>query len=399
MDYLAYQQALRERVGLRDLPFEPGEYRARQQRLRARMAEAGLDLLLLSDPSDICYLTGYSTFEVSVHTVAVLGPERCVLQVPSIETGPAVTGSLVDEVLGYRWEGADTIVEQLARAALDVAGGAPAQVLGLDLWSPSLRGGVVEGLRQRLAPWQMVDGSGLVDAERIVKSEAELAMLRESARITALGLDAAAAVVRPGVTDSEVAAAGAHAMLAAGSEFMSMQPIVTAGWRSSVIHTSHRRHRVAAGDPVFLEFGAAWHRYTAPLMRSVVAGAPTPAMEALFQALQNIYGALTAAMRPGNSFHDAAVAAEAAWAPLHDQAFFSGVYGYSVGVQFPPSWVEGSGYIARGQDTGFQENMVFHLPLCLRRPGEWGLGCSETVRVTAAGAEPLTANRWSLGER
>ena len=131
-------------------------------------------------------------------------------------------------------------------------------------------------------------------------------------------------------------------------------------------------------------------------MRSVVAGEPTPAMEALFQALQNVYGALTGAMRPGSSFHDAAVAAEAAWAPLHDQAFFSGVYGYSVGVQFPPSWVEGSGYIARGQDTEFQENMVFHLPLCLRRPGEWGLGCSETVRVTAAGAEPLTANRWSL---
>ncbi len=396
MDHVAYQQALRERVGLRDLPFEDAEYRARQDRVRRRMDAAGLDLLLVSDPSDICYLTGYNTFEVSVHTVAVLGAERCVLQVPSIETGPAVTGSLVDEVLGYRWEGADTIVEQLARAALDVAGGSPAGVLGLDLWSPSLRGGVVEGLRQRLASWRLTDGSGLVDAERIVKSEPELAMLRESARVTALGLDAAAAVVRPGVTDSQVAAAGAGAMLAAGSEFMSMQPIVSTGWRSSVIHTSHRRQRVAAGDPVFMEFGAAWQRYTAPLMRTVVAGAPTPAMEALFEALQAIHAALAQAMRPGNRFHDAAVAAEAAWSALHDQAFFSGVYGYSVGAQFPPSWVEGSGYIARGQDTEFQENMVFHLPLCLRRPGEWGLGCSETVRVTANGGEPLTANRWSL---
>jgi Xaa-Pro aminopeptidase len=43
--------------------------------------------------------------------------------------------------------------------------------------------------------------------------------------------------------------------------------------------------------------------------------------------------------------------------------------------------------------------MVFHLPLCLRLPGQWGIGLSDTVRVTPEGGQPLTDNDWQLAER
>jgi Xaa-Pro aminopeptidase len=58
--------------------------------------------------------------------------------------------------------------------------------------------------------------------------------------------------------------------------------------------------------------------------------------------------------------------------------------------------VEGSGFIARGVEREFEANMVFHLPLMLRIPGEWGIGLSNTVRVTADGGEPLTRNDLQL---
>jgi Xaa-Pro aminopeptidase len=101
-------------------------------------------------------------------------------------------------------------------------------------------------------------------------------------------------------------------------------------------------------------------------------------------------------MRPGQTFDSAARAAESALAPLASEVFFSGVFGYTVGAQFPPSWVEGSGYIARGENAIFQEGMVFHLPICLRIPGLWGIGFSDTVMVGAEGGEALTANTWHL---
>jgi len=395
MDFLAYQNALRERVGRLPLPFDPAEYRRRQDAVRAGMRFAGLDALLVTHPGEINYLCGYETFEVSVHTALLVTPESLVLQVPSIETGPAVTGTLADEVLGYRWEGIQGVVGQLAER-IDRERRAGHPVLGVDLWGGGLRAGVLRGLEERLPGWSTADAAGIVGRVRRVKSRAELAILERSARLTELGLDAAVARVSPGTTDSEIAAAGAEAMLRGGSEFMSMQPIVAVGRRGSVIHTNHRRTRVEPDDPVFLEFGSAWCRYTAPAMRTVVAGRPSGAMRDVCAVVEDLFGVLCERMRPGRSFDQAAEAAEQALRPVADRVFFSGVYGYTVGAAFPPSWVEGSGFVARGEADVFEVGMVFHLPLCLRVPGEWGIGFSETVRVTEAGARPVTANRWGL---
>lgn len=393
MDHHAYRHALAGTLGGSELPFPPAEFAARLARVRTAMHSAGLDALLLTDPADIFYLTGYHTFEVSVHTALVVSAERLVLQVPSIETGPAVVTAAVDEILGYRWEGIEEVVAPLAETL------AAQRAIGLDLYGAGLRFGVIRELQARLGAERFRDdGGALLDAIRIVKTPAELDCLRESARITAAGLAAAEAVIAPGVTDNDIAAKGSRALLAAGSEFMSLQPIVTSGQRISIIHVNHKRRVIERGDPVFLEFGASFQRYTAPMMRTAVAGRATPQMQALRDVCREMFEALTAAMRPGNRFDDAARAAETVLAPHAERVFFSGVFGYAVGAQFPPSWVEGTGYIARGQAREFAEDMVFHLPLCLRRPGQWGIGLSDTVRITDGGAVPLTDNDWRLNE-
>src|SRR5690554_2383616 len=375
MDHLQYRHALAAQLEASELAFPVSEYDARLARVRGTMRSAGLDALLLTDPADIFYLTGYHTFEVSVHTALVVSAERLVLQVPSIETGPAVVTAAVDEILGYRWEGIEEVIAPLAETL------AAQRAIGLDLYGAGLRFGVIRELQARLGAERFRDdGGALLDAIRIIKTPAELDCLRESARITAAGLTAAEAVIAPGVTDNDIAAEGSRALLAAGSEFMSLQPIVTSGQRISIIHVNHKRRVIERGDPVFLEFGASFQRYTAPMMRTAVAGRATPQMQALRDVCREMFEALTAAMRPGNRFDDAARAAETVLAPHAERVFFSGVFGYAVGAQFPPSWVEGTGYIARGQAREFAEDMVFHLPLCLRRPGQWGIGLSDTVR-------------------
>ncbi|RCV90107.1 M24 family metallopeptidase [Billgrantia montanilacus] len=394
MDHHQYRHALAAHLQAVELAFPDAEFDSRQARVRAVMAEAGLDALLVTDPADIYYLTGYNTFEVSVHTCLVCSADRLVLQVPSIETGPAVVTARVDELLGYRWEGIEEVLEPLAETLSGFSS------IGLDSFSPTLRHGIIGPLQQRLGVERFrADGGALLDRIRIVKSEAELACLRESARITSRGLAAAIEVIAPGMTDNDVAAEGARALLAAGSEFMSMQPIVTTGRRISVIHLNHQRHRIERDEPVFLEFGAAFRRYTAPMMRTAVAGRASGEMHAMRDVCRSLFETLSGAMRPGNTFDDAARAAESVLAPHADRVFFSGVFGYAVGAQFPPSWVEGSGYIARGQQREFEADMVFHLPLCLRLPGEWGIGISDTVQVTPAGGVPITDNDWQLKER
>jgi Xaa-Pro aminopeptidase len=393
MDHIDYQSRLRELLMNRETAFTDQEFDLRHRALDIRLQQAGLDALLITQPADIYYLTGYNTFEVSVHTALLYRPGRTVLQVPSIEMGPAIACARCDEVVGYRWEGPEEIINPLADCLAPMG-----KVIGLDLWGSGLRHAVVDGLQQRLPDHRFVNASAILAPIRLIKSDAELICLKRSARITEAGIAAARAAVRIGTTDNDIAASAARAMLQAGTEFMSMQPIVVSGLRSSIIHTNHRRFTIIADEPVFIELGAAFERYTAPLMHTLVAGARAPddRMLRVAELGYSVYQALTEAMVPGNTFDEAAQKAEAALAPMKQEVFFSGVYGYSVGAQFPPSWVEGTGFIARGQSTRFAENMVFHLPLCLRIPGAWGIGFSETVKVGLRGAEPLTRNSWVL---
>lgn len=390
MDYHHYRETLAESLAQSELPFAPSEYRARLDKVRHAMVQHGYDALLLTDPADINYLTGYHTFEVSVHACLVCTPERLVLQVASIETGAAVVTALVDEIIGYRWENLDEIITPLADLL------APCQQIGIDGWGSGLRVGVMEALAHTIGRQRFSEAGGVLDAIRIVKRPAELEMLKESARITAAGLEAAIQVIRPCMTDNDIASVGAQALLANGSEFMSLQPIVTSGPRIGVIHVNHKRHIIQPNEPVFLEFGAAYQRYTAPMMRTAITGTPSQAHAATRDLCRALFETLCDAMRPGNTFDDAARAADALLDPQRDRLFFSGVFGYAVGAQFPPSWVEGTGYIAKGQMRPFEANMVFHLPLCLRVPGQWGVGLSDTVVVTEQGGQPITTNDWQL---
>lgn len=393
MDHTAYLEALQRSSRASERSFPDEEFHQRRERVARAMEEAALDALLITNPAEINYLTGYRTFEVSVHAALVFQPGYCFLQVPSIETGPATATALADAISGYRWEAIHCVVDPLCEALQGC------RAIGISPWSNGLRPGLLRELEQRLGEERFKDSAGLLDTIRLVKSGAELERLKESARMTEAGLAAAVEAIRPGVDENTIAAEGARALLAAGSEFMSLQPIVVSGPRSSVIHLNHQQRIVEQGDPVFLEFGAVRHRYTAPMMRTAVAGSPSSEMQRISDTCHQLHDALIRAMVPGNRFDDAAAAADKVLAPVADRAFFSGVYGYSVGAQFPPSWVEGTGFIARGEERAFRPGMVFHLPLCLRLPGQWGIGMSNTVVVGEHGATPITHNDWKLAER
>lgn len=397
MDYLTYRDKLQRQFPDPVLAFEPSEYETRLASVRQAMAEAGLDLLLLTDAGELCYLTGYNTFEVSVQCVLLVAANRTVLFVPAIEIGPAVYLSRVDKVAGYPWQAPESVARELAAQVRSTAG-SPAPHIGFNPWSGSFRTGLLAALKDELDTARFSDFGDLVDKVRLIKSPAEMAYLAESAAITGAGMDAAASVIQAGVTDNEIARAGASSMLAAGSEFMSMQPIVTTGARSGIIHTNHAGYEVQQGDVVFTEFGAVRQRYTAPMMRTAVAGKASAEIREFHKVCLEVLEAVMTAARAGTSFASAARAGEAALAAIADRAFFSGVFGYPVGAAFPPSWVAGAMFIATDNQATLEENMVFHLPICLRKPGEFGVGFSETVRITATGAQRITANRLTLEE-
>jgi Xaa-Pro aminopeptidase len=147
---------------------------------------------------------------------------------------------------------------------------------------------------------------------------------------------------------------------------------------------------------VILEFGAAYHRYTGAIMHTAAVGEPSTAVRRLAKASQETLNVLFETVKPGRTADEVAREAGAALKDVGAEAYFTGMYGYSIGLGFPPTWREGITYVAEGIDQPLRPGMTFHSPISLRLPGKVGVGFSETWVVTEAGCELLTEHDRTL---
>ena len=373
-----------------ELAFPVASYQARLRAVHERMEAEGLDLLLLTHTCDLNYVAGYDTFASDIYACLVVPREGDpVLHAMNVESPSAVNTTWIDDRVFFGWYESGGSGDHLARLLQDR--GLDGGRIGLQPARQGLRPDVYGALAARLGNAELIDATDLVARLRMIKSDEEIACHRRAAEITMAGIDASMAVIRAGATDNDVCRAGFDAMLAAGSDFVSIQPIVTTGRRTGGGHQTHRRYPIADGDAVFMEYGGCFKRYTSPLMRCAVLGEPDAEMRSVEAAVRACVATLLDEIKPGRQFHDVAVAAKAAHKDIDDLGFFLGAYGYTIGVGYPPTWAETIGFIAEGVEDVFAPGMTFHLPIAMRVPGRYGVSLSESVLVTETGCETLAS--------
>jgi Xaa-Pro aminopeptidase len=385
------RQPKRGTVPLADVPqeqaFPSAEYALRLRRVRDAMERQELDFLLLHGLPNICWLSGFQT-PLSDWYHCLIVPRSGELLLQCCDTELAMMNGRVSRIAVVLWERMEEAGDQLAGLLEDL--GASGRRIGVELRRPGLNAWTLERLRAGLPTASFVDASDLTPRLRAVKSAAEIACLREAARLTDLGMAAGVAAIREGGYDNDVIAAASDAMLRAGSEFFSIQPIVRTGRRSGVVHATGKRARVGRGDNVFMEFGGVYKRYCAPLLRTAVVGKPDARQQRLAEAALYTLERLYAAVKPGRSVAEVSREAQRGYAHLKDEIQTRGYHAYSVGISFPPVWVEHSVGIRVDADDILEPGMVFHTPRSLRVPGQVAMGFSETILVTAGGCEALT---------
>jgi Xaa-Pro dipeptidase len=385
----------RTRFVPKEMAFSDAEYRARLSRVRDAMGAHGLDLLLLHHLPSVCYLTGYQTPVSDWYTCLVVPREGdLALQVCDFEVGLALVHTSVERILSVRWnrmdEAASQLVELLRGAALD------GKRVGIESRRTGLTPHAYQLLRDRFPRAQLVDASDLVPRVRAIKSPAELECLRQAGRMSVVGMEAAIRAVRPGATENAIASASAAAMIEAGSEFFCTDPWVRAGHRSGIIHATYKRHLVKPGDPVIIELGAVYQRYTAPLYGTAVIGRPPDRLRSLADTALAALALLYENVCAGRTVDDVARAAAKGLAGVDPEVYLSQYHAYPVGLGFPPEWPENSIWIVEGSDEVLQPGMTFHGVRSLRVPGLMAAGFSETIAVTETGCEILTPHRREL---
>ena len=370
--------------------FSHSEYQRRLNAVRASLAQRNLSGAILLSPANICFLTGHHSIDSWEFRAAIVTAERDpVLLLYSFERGRFLASSWLNEAR-YHPAGADHL-QTLAELLLEVGLGSGS--LGLECGSQFLNRASYHRLGEMLPEVQWTSVDGLVERVRLVKSAEELECIKRAAHFTKIGMAAAEAAIGDGVWDHEIAAAASQAMLQQGSDNFVMMPTVAVGYRSGLSHSEHGHIRARCGDAVFVELSGCWRHYSAPLMFTTTLGEPFREWTELLEASQQAAEIILKTAHPGIPASSVATAALEVIRPLEHRIQFHYNFGYSLGISFPPHWLEDCHFhIKRDNSDVLQPGMVFHAPLTLRVLGKYAAGTSRTFVITEQGTQVLTGS-------
>ena len=369
----------------REEVFQADEYAIRLKKVRASMVASGIDTLVLHSASNILYLSGHHTLNLWDYQCLVVPLELPPFMILwQFERGRFEATAVATEVVLYE-TGSDPI--QKTAQAIQERGLLSGSV-GLEMQTRFLVPKVRDALVDALDTATVVDGSRIVDLVRNIKSKAELEVMKNAGKITDSAILAGFGAIRAGATDSDVAAEVAAELIRNHSLGFSVYPIVSAGYRAGMPHNSNCGYIIRDGDPVFIECSPSLHWYHAPLMRTAAVGEVSQQVRDFAALEQDMLGSMLDAVRPGVLASDIAKTGQKFIAPIREKILFHEVYGYPVGIGFPPTWGEESGFaLVVSNHRPLETGMVFHIPMTLRINGELGVGLSHTFAVTEDSCE------------
>ncbi|RUU13622.1 aminopeptidase P family protein [Mesorhizobium sp. USDA-HM6] len=368
--------------------FPRGEYLRRLSAVKAEMVRMGINALLLSNSTDITYLSGYTAKSGYIPEALVISmkDEEPTFLTRRCDAPGAMYQMFFDSnrVIGYpenlianpNNDGFDAIIDFLHQDGL--ARGR----IGVEI--KSLRPESIEKYKRRMPEAAIVDVSDAVAWIRITKSDLEIAAMREAAAITDAGMLRAKEVIRPGVREAD-AAAEIIATLIRGVDGKPSTDLtyfcLCASPLSATPHIIWNDSTFRDGSQINLECSGVRHGYVSGLMRTFSIGKPSDRLRRVHEGEVAGLEAALAAVKPGATCGDVASAFNKT---LKKHGFEKeSRCGYSMEI----GWTEAVASLKEDDQTVLRPNMTFHLMLGNWMDEDLGYVISETFRVTDSGAE------------
>ncbi|MCB1388994.1 MAG: M24 family metallopeptidase [Rhodobacteraceae bacterium] len=373
--------------------FTRAEYDARLARVRVAMEAAGLEALIVTDPSNMAWLTGYDGWSFYVHQAVIVG-----------RAGPPLWWGRGMDAAGARrtvWMGEETIhgyddsyvqnpakhpMETLATLIRERGAGGGRVGVEMDNYYYSAKAHAV--LAERLT---LVDATGLVNWQRAVKSAAEIERMRRAARIVEAMHRRILEVAEPGLPKNRLVAEILHAgTIGAGGhwgDYPAIVPMAPSGMDATAPHLTWDDRPMQRGEAHFFEIAGVYRRYHCPQSRTLFFGEPPATYRRAEAAVQEASAAALAQARPGATCEDIAIAF---YETLSRHGFRKDSRtGYPIGLSYPPDWGERTMSLRRGDRTELRPGMTFHfMPALWLEDG--GIEITEPILVTETGVERLS---------
>ena len=375
--------------------FEKEEYEIRISKVRKSMDEKNIEVLIVTDPSNMAWLTGYDGWSFYVHQCVVLSLEgEPFWYGRGMDTnGAKLTVFMQHEnIIGYP----DDYVQNPEKHPMDYLSeiltekNCAKKTIGVEKDNYYFSASCLESLQRNLVQANFVDSTGLVNWQRTVKSPRELEFMRKAARIVEKMHARIFEVMEPGMRKNDLVAEIYHSGITGtedgGGDYAAIVPMTPTGADASAPHLTWDDQPIPNNSGTFFEIAGCYRRYHCPLSRTIYLGQPPQKYLDVEKAvLEGIEAGLEAA-KPGNFAEDI----EAAWRKTISKYGYEkeSRCGYAIGLSYPPDWGERTVSFRKGDKTVLEPNMTFHFMPALWFD-DWGLETTESIVITDSGVETL----------
>ena len=377
------------------LNFGINEYRQRIEKCYEVMQSNDIDLLYITDPSNMVWISGYDGWSFYVHQGVLLHMDNSPIWFGrELDANGAVRtvhmpASFIVSYPDYYVQNPEhhpmdylsTIIKEYGWDKLRI---------GVEKDNYYFSAGCLEKLRKNLPEATFLDSTNLVNWLRIVKSPTETNYLRIAARIADNIHTTIIDKIEPGLPKNQLVADIYHTAISGvngyGGDYPAIVPMLPSGEDASAAHLTWNDKPLELNTGTFFEIAGCYKRYHCPLARTIYLGKPPKKyLDVEMVMLEGISAAL-AAVKPGNTCEQI----ELAWKDVISRYDINknSRCGYSIGIGYPPDWGEHTASIRAGDKTVLKQNMAFHLIPALWFD-DWGIEISESFIVTNNGVEVL----------
>ena len=376
------------------MSFSKAEYKDRLKKVQKSMQNKGIELLISQDTANMNYLTGYDawSFYYAQCVLVHVNAEEPICFVRAQDAGGAYIKTYLqdeniikyDEKYIHTWPSHpyDYLVEIIKQKKWDKL------KIGLEMDSHYFTAYCYEKIKSGLPNAKLKDSERLVNWVRLIKSNAEIKLMKSAAQISEKGMKTAIESINPGVRQCDAVAEIQKTLFNGttefGGEYSSIATLLPTGKGTSASHLTATQDKFVSGEATIIELSGTYKRYHAPMARTVLLGKPDQkkidAMKATNEALE----AGISVTKPGNTANDVA---QKFWSVLDKYNIKKeSRTGYSIGIGYPPDWGEHTLNISKHDKTILQPNVTFHM-IAVMQFGDWGVEASEAIRVTENGSE------------
>ena len=322
------------------LHFSEEELAARRAKTCHLMEEAGLDGLLIFRQESMFYLTGYDTFGYCFVQCLYLGADgRLVLLTRAPDLRQAQQTSVITDIRIWV-DGPNAKPYEELRAILDEAGCAGKR-LGVEYEAYGLTAANGKRLEAALEGFcSLSDASVLVSSQRVVKSPAEIAYVREAGVQADAAWQAALDTARAGAFEGDILAAMHNAIFSRGGDYPGNEFIIGSGPGALLCRYYTGRRHLDPQDQLTLEWAGTHRHYHAAMMRTLPIGDPLPLHREMHKVAKDALLAVEENLRPGRTFGEAFDAHGRVMDAAGYQAHRLNACGYSLGTTYSPVWMD-----------------------------------------------------------